>query len=51
VRTAKAAEYVAWLRRRGIVAAANGDRVRVGFHAFNTDDDLAAVLAALHSLR
>jgi selenocysteine lyase/cysteine desulfurase len=30
--TAKAAEYVAQLGRRGIVAAANGDRLRVGFH-------------------
>jgi selenocysteine lyase/cysteine desulfurase len=45
--TAKAAEYVAQLGRRGIVAAANGDRLRVGFHAFNTEADVAAALAAL----
>ena len=45
--TAKAAEYVAPLGRRGIVAAANGDRLRVGFHAFNTEQDVAAALAAL----
>jgi selenocysteine lyase/cysteine desulfurase len=45
--TAKAAEHVAPLGRRGIVAAANGDRLRVGFHAFNTEQDVAAALAAL----
>jgi selenocysteine lyase/cysteine desulfurase len=45
--TAKAAEYVTQLGRRGIVAAANGDRLRVGFHAFNTDQDVAAALATL----
>lgn len=44
--TAKAAEYVARLSRRG-VAAANADRLRVGFHAFNTEQDVAAALAAL----
>jgi hypothetical protein len=46
-RTAKAAELVVQLGRRGIVAGANGDRLRVGFHAFNTEEDVAAVLAAL----
>jgi selenocysteine lyase/cysteine desulfurase len=46
-RAPRAAEQVAQLRRRGVIAAANGDRLRVGFHAFNTEADLAAVLAAL----
>lgn len=49
--TAKAAEYVAQLGRRGIVAAANGDRLRVGFHAFNTEQDVAITLAALRASR
>jgi selenocysteine lyase/cysteine desulfurase len=47
VRTPKAAEYVARLRRRRILAAANGDRLRVGFHAFNTEEDVVAFLAAV----
>jgi selenocysteine lyase/cysteine desulfurase len=46
-RAPRAAEQVAQLRRRGVIAATNGDRLRVGFHAFNTEADLAAVLAAL----
>jgi selenocysteine lyase/cysteine desulfurase len=46
-RTARATEYVALLRRRRIVAAANGDRLRVGFHAFNTEEDVVAFLTAL----
>lgn len=45
--TASAAECVTRLAQRGIVAAANDDRLRVGFHAFNTEEDVAAVLAAL----
>jgi selenocysteine lyase/cysteine desulfurase len=46
-RTARAAELVVQLGRRGIVAGANGDRLRVGLHAFNTEEDVGAVLAAL----
>jgi selenocysteine lyase/cysteine desulfurase len=45
--TASAAECVARLAQRDIVAAANADRLRVGFHAFNTEEDVVAVLAAL----
>jgi selenocysteine lyase/cysteine desulfurase len=48
-RTPRAAEYIAGLRRRRIVAAANGDRLRVGFHAFNTEQDVVALLAALRA--
>jgi hypothetical protein len=50
-RTAKAAEIVAQLHRRRIVAGANGDGLRVGFHAFNNEEDVAAVLAALRQSR
>lgn len=47
VRTPTAADYVTRLRRRRTVAAAIGNRLRVGFHAFNTKEDVLAFLTAL----
>jgi hypothetical protein len=47
VRTGSAPEWVASLAHRGIVTAANSERLRVGSHAFNTEEDVEAVLAAL----
>lgn len=46
-RTEDAAAYAAALVRDGVMVAANHDRFRVGFHAFNTHDDLARLVAAL----
>jgi len=36
------------LRSQGVRARVLGDRLRVGFHYFNNDDDVAAALRALH---
>jgi selenocysteine lyase/cysteine desulfurase len=46
-RSDRAHRLVATLRERGIVAAALQNRLRVGFHAFNTSDDLDAILRTL----
>ena len=53
IRSPDAAALAGGLARRGIVASARGTGLRVSFHAYNTDDDVDAVLAGLdaeHSL-
>lgn len=40
-------QLVARLREQGILTIARGEGVRVGFHYFNTEDDLVALLDAL----
>ena len=47
VRTTDAAAMVRRLEGRGIIASARGTGLRVSFHAYNNDDDVDAVLAAL----
>ena len=47
VRSLDAAALAAGLARREIVASARGTGLRVSFHAYNTDDDVDAVLAGL----
>jgi selenocysteine lyase/cysteine desulfurase len=47
LRTEKAERIAARLRQEGIRATALGDRIRFGFHYFNTDHDVAAALDAL----
>jgi selenocysteine lyase/cysteine desulfurase len=47
IRTSDAAAVVERLDRRGIIASARGDGVRVSFHAYNNEGDVDAVLAAL----
>ncbi len=49
VRAAGAAELVRRLGARGIIASARGPGLRVSFHAYNTDDDVDAVLQALET--
>jgi selenocysteine lyase/cysteine desulfurase len=49
VRATDADELVRRLAARGIVASARGTGVRVSFHAYNTDDDVDAVLRALEA--
>jgi selenocysteine lyase/cysteine desulfurase len=41
----------AHLRRNDIAASPRGEVVRLSFHYYNNDDDVAAVLRALHSYR
>jgi selenocysteine lyase/cysteine desulfurase len=41
------ARLLARLRSAGIRAAALGDRLRVGFHYFNNDSDVEAILRVL----
>lgn len=47
VRSTDAGALVQRLAARGIVASARGTGLRVSFHAYNDDDDVDAVLAAL----
>ncbi len=47
VRSSDAGELVRRLENRGIIASARGDGLRVSFHAYNTDEDVDAALAAL----
>ena len=47
VRSLDAAALAGGLARRDIVASARGTGLRVSFHAYNTDDDVDAVLAGL----
>ena len=47
VRCTDAGTLVRRLEARGIVASARGTGLRVSFHAYNTDEDVDAVLAAL----
>lgn len=47
VRSHDAAALAAGLARLDIVASARGTGLRVSFHAYNTDDDVDAVLAGL----
>jgi selenocysteine lyase/cysteine desulfurase len=47
LRVANAAELVHHLERRGIIASARATGLRVSFHAYNNDQDVDAVLAAL----
>ena len=47
VRSPDASALVKKLEGRGIVASARGTGLRVSFHAYNTDDDVDAVLAGL----
>ena len=49
VRCRDAATLVRRLETRGIVASARGTGLRVSFHAYNTDEDVDAVLAALEA--
>jgi selenocysteine lyase/cysteine desulfurase len=49
VRCTDAGALVQRLEARGIVASARGTGVRVSFHAYNNDDDVDAVLAALEA--
>jgi selenocysteine lyase/cysteine desulfurase len=49
IRSLDAAELVRRLAGHGIIASARGDGLRVSFHAYNTDDDVDAVLGALES--
>jgi selenocysteine lyase/cysteine desulfurase len=47
LRAIDAVELVKRLATRGIIASARGSGVRISFHAYNTDDDVDAVLRAL----
>lgn len=47
VRSSDAASLVQRLERRGVIASARGTGLRVSFHAYNTDEDVDAVLEAL----
>jgi selenocysteine lyase/cysteine desulfurase len=47
VRSRDAQALVTRLGQRGIVASARGTGLRVSFHAYNTEEDVEAVLAAL----
>ena len=47
VRCSDAGALVERLEARGIVASARGTGLRVSFHAYNSDEDVDAVLAAL----
>jgi selenocysteine lyase/cysteine desulfurase len=47
VRCTDASTLVSRLEARGIVASARGTGLRVSFHAYNNDEDVDAVLAAL----
>jgi selenocysteine lyase/cysteine desulfurase len=47
VRSTDAGDLVRRLAARGIIASARGTGLRVSFHAYNNDDDVDAVLAAL----
>ena len=47
VRSADAATLVRRLEGRGIIASARGTGLRVSFHAYNTEQDVDAVLEAL----
>ncbi len=47
VRSHDGAELVRRLEARGVLASARGDGLRVSFHAYNTPDDVAAVLDAM----
>ncbi len=49
VRCTDAGALVQRLEARGIVASARGTGLRVSFHAYNNDDDVDAVLAALEA--
>jgi selenocysteine lyase/cysteine desulfurase len=49
LRAADATELVRRLDARGIIASARGAGVRVSFHAYNTDEDVDAVLRALEA--
>lgn len=47
VRSSDAASLVVRLERRGVIASARGTGLRVSVHAYNTDEDVDAVLEAL----
>jgi selenocysteine lyase/cysteine desulfurase len=49
VRCTDAAELVRRLDRRGIIASARGNGLRVSFHAYNNDRDVETVLEALEA--
>ena len=49
VRSPDASALVRRLEGRGIIASARGTGLRVSFHAYNTDGDVDAVLAALET--
>jgi selenocysteine lyase/cysteine desulfurase len=50
VRADNAADVVQRLETRGVIASARGDGVRVSFHAYNNEEDVDAVVAALSSV-
>jgi selenocysteine lyase/cysteine desulfurase len=49
VRAANAADLVQRLERRGIIASARGNGLRISFHAYNSEQDVDAVLDALEA--
>jgi selenocysteine lyase/cysteine desulfurase len=49
VQSYDAPQLVERLAARGIIASARGNGLRVAFHAYNTESDVDAVLAALHA--
>ena len=49
VRSTDAAEIVRRLAARGVIASSRGTGLRVSFHAYNNDDDVDAVLAAVNA--
>jgi selenocysteine lyase/cysteine desulfurase len=49
VRSPDASALVRRLEGRGVIASARGTGLRVSFHAYNTDEDVDAVLAALET--
>jgi selenocysteine lyase/cysteine desulfurase len=49
VQSVDAPELVSRLRARGIIASCRGNGLRVSFHAYNNDDDVDAVMAALEA--
>jgi selenocysteine lyase/cysteine desulfurase len=51
VRSSNAAELVERLGARGVIASARGHGLRVSFHAYNTVEDVDAVLDALEANR
>ena len=49
LRAADATELVRRLAERGVIASARGDGVRISFHAYNTHEEVDAVVRALQA--
>jgi selenocysteine lyase/cysteine desulfurase len=49
VQSVDAAQLVARLAERGIIASSRGNGLRISFHAYNNDSDVDAVIAALEA--